>query len=130
MAKARTPSSKASKASKAAKASKASKGTERRRAPRVKVNLQGRWEGDRGQQDASVTSLSKLGCFVLSGGTVNLKELIRLEMTIPDETSISVWAEVVDVAAEIGFALQFTSLEAADEERLGQFLLRLLAAEK
>jgi len=109
---------------------KAPLGKERRRAPRVKVTLPARWEGDRGQQLASVTSLSKLGCFVLSGGTVNLKELIRLEIMLPDEASISVWAGVVDVAAEIGFALQFTSLDAPDEERLAKYLKRAIAAEK
>jgi hypothetical protein len=107
-----------------------SKGKERRRSPRVKVNLLARWEGDRGQQEASVTSLSKNGCFVLSGGVVDLKELIRLEIMFPDSAAIFVWAEVVDVAAEIGFALQFTSLEAADEVQLGQFLQRGLKAEK
>ncbi len=109
---------------------KAPIGKERRRAPRAKVTLPARWEGDRGQQEAGVTSLSKLGCFVLSGGTVSLKELIRLEIMLPDEASILVWAGVVDVAAEIGFALQFTSLDASDEERLGKYLKRLLAAEK
>jgi hypothetical protein len=109
---------------------KAPIGKERRRAPRVKVTLPARWEGDRGQQEASVTSLSKLGCFVLSGGIVNLKELIRLEIMLPDEPSVSVWAGVVDVAAEIGFALQFTSVDAPDEERLVKFLKPLLRAEK
>jgi hypothetical protein len=124
MAKARTQSSKAS------KASKVLKGKERRRAARVKVNLPARWEGDRGRQEASVTSISKLGCFVLSGGIVSLKELIRLEIIFQDEASISIWAKVVDVAAEIGFALEFTSSEAADEERLGQLLQQSQAAEK
>lgn len=109
---------------------KAPLGKERRRAPRVKVTLPARWEGDRGRHEASVTSLSKLGCFVLSGGTVNLKELIRLEIMLPDETSVSIWAGVVDVAAEIGFALQFTRLDAPDEERLEKYLKRVIAAEK
>src|SRR6185295_4519311 len=50
---------------------------ERRRAPRAKVSLRARWEGDLGQHEAEVTSLSKSGCFVLSGGKVKPKELIR-----------------------------------------------------
>jgi len=97
---------------------------ERRRAQRVKVNLEARWEGDRGQKEANVTSLSENGCFVLSGGKVDSKELIRLEIMFPDDDPIYVWAEVVDVADEIGFALQFTSLEKADEARLVEFLRR------
>lgn len=102
---------------------------ESRRAPRVKVNLRARWEGDRGQQQASVTSLSKTGCFVLSGGNVEAKELIRLEITFPDDASIYPWGEVVEVADEIGFALQFTLLETVDEKQLAKFLQPLLTAE-
>jgi hypothetical protein len=97
-------------------------GRERRRAPRVKVNLPARWEGDGGRQAANVTSLSKLGCFVLSGGKVKQKELIRLEIMFPDDATSSLWGEVVDAAEEIGFAMQFTSSEDADQSRLEQFL--------
>jgi hypothetical protein len=103
-------------------------GRERRQAPRVKVDLPARWEGDLGQQPASVTSLSKLGCFVLSGGQVQLKELIRVEIMFPDEAAMFLWGEVVEVAEEIGFALQFTSLEEADQALLEQFLQQCLTA--
>jgi hypothetical protein len=99
---------------------------ERRRAPRVKVNLRARWEGNLGQQEANVTSLSTLGCFVLSGGTVEPKELIRLEIMFPDDEPIYMWAEVVEKAEEIGFAMQFTSVEEADQARLVSFLSNLL----
>lgn len=97
-------------------------GRERRRAPRVKVDLPSRWEGDLGQQQANVTSLSKLGCFLLSGGQVQVKELIRLEIMFPDEAESLLWGEVVEVADEIGFALQFTSMEEADQVRLEKYL--------
>ena len=102
---------------------------ERRRAPRIKVNLRARWEGDHGQEEADVTSLSKNGCFVLSGGTFEQKELIRLEIMFPDEDPIHVWAEVVEAAPEIGFALRFTSLEQTDEVRLTEFLKQHLPGE-
>jgi hypothetical protein len=100
----------------------AATGAERRRAPRVKVNLPARWEGDLAQLPANVTSLSKLGCFVLSGGKVRAKELIRLEVALDEEAAIFMWGAVVEVADEIGFALEFTSTEAADQTRLEQFL--------
>jgi hypothetical protein len=106
----------------------ASKGQERRRAPRVKVNLSARWEGDFGQQQANVTSLSRLGCFVLSGGKILTKELIRLEIRLDQEAAISQWGVVVEVADEIGFALQFTSSEKADQDLLDQFLQLYLAS--
>jgi hypothetical protein len=103
-------------------------GQERRQAPRVTVNLPARWEGDLGQQQANVTSLSKLGCFVLSGGKVLKKELIRLEIRLDQDAAISQWGEVVEVADEIGFALQFTSSEEADQARLEQYLQQHLAS--
>jgi tryptophan 2,3-dioxygenase len=99
---------------------------ERRRAPRAKVNLRARWEGDLGQHEAEVTSLSKSGCFVLSGGKVKAKELIRLELMLPNEETIHLWAEVVDEADEIGFALQFTSSEETYQARLEKFLQKCL----
>ena len=108
---------------------RAPRGKENRRAPRVKVNLLARWEGDLGQQEANVTSLSKLGCFVLSGGKVQLKELIRLEIMFPDDAAIFLWGEVVEVADEIGFALQFTSTEEVEQSRLEQFLEPYVEAE-
>jgi hypothetical protein len=106
------------------------KGKERRRAPRVRVDLPARWEGDLGQQRASVTSLSKLGCFVLSGGQVLKKEFIRLEITFPEEEAIVLWGEVVEVADEIGFALQFTATNESDQARLEQFLRLHLAPKR
>jgi PilZ domain len=101
---------------------------ERRQAPRIKVNLRARWEGEKSLQEADVTSLSRNGCFVLSGGRFAHRELIRLELMFPEGEPINVWAEVVDAADEIGFALRFTSLAAEDETRLTQYIEEHLSA--
>ena len=95
---------------------------ERRRAPRAEVNLPARWEGVLDRQDASVTNLSKNGCFVLSGGKVEPKELVRLEITLPAGNEIYPWAEVVEESTDIGFAVRFTSMSDEDRNRLQQFL--------
>ena len=99
---------------------------ERRRAPRVKVNLPARWEGVLSQQEANVTNLSNTGCFVLTGGKVEPRELIRLEITFPDQSQIYPWAEVVEEASEIGFAVKFTSLEDEEVSLLRKFLNKAL----
>ena len=91
------------------------------------MNLPARWEGVLTLQDADVTNLSMHGCFVLSGGVVENKELVRVEIILPDDTEISAWGEVVDAANEIGFAVQFTSVPDDDQERLEQFIASLLA---
>lgn len=100
---------------------------ERRSAPRVNVNLPVRWEGVLTQQLATITSLSETGCFVLSGGKVEPKELIRLEISLPDQEAVYFWSEVVDEACEIGFAAQFTSAEDDDRSRLGAYVRSQLA---
>ena len=99
---------------------------ERRRAARAKVNLPARWEGVLSQEDASVTNLSVNGCFLLSGGSVETKELIRLEITLPNDDHIYPWAEVVDAAGEIGFAVRFTMMEDDEQERLTRFINQTL----
>ncbi len=95
---------------------------ERRSAPRIKVNIPVRWEGVLTQLAATITSLSETGCFVLSGGKVEPKELIRLEIELPDQEAVCFWSEVVDEANEIGFAVRFTSSEDDDRARLGAFV--------
>ena len=95
---------------------------ERRRAPRVKVDLLVRWEGVLTQQTGQVTDLSINGCFILSGGQVETKELVRLEIHLPDQSPLYLWAEVVDAAYEIGFAVRFTATDDDDQRRLDQFI--------
>jgi hypothetical protein len=96
---------------------------DRRKAPRINVNIPITWEGVFERCEATITSLSVNGCFVLSGGRVTPKELIRLEINLPDEEPLLVWCEVVDEAYEIGFAAKFTSLsDDEDQSRLLKFI--------
>lgn len=95
---------------------------DRRSAPRVRVKLQARWEGVVSRENATVTDLSRNGCFVLTGGKVEVKELVWLEIQLPDQEAIHFWAEVVDSASDIGFALKFNSSSPEDEAALGKYL--------
>lgn len=102
---------------------------DRRSAPRARVNLPARWEGVMGREDATVTDLSRNGCFVLSGGKVDKKELIWLEIQLEAQSTIHFWAEVVDEASDIGFALKFNSGTAEDENSLTKFLESVFQSE-
>jgi PilZ domain len=95
---------------------------ERRSAPRVRVNLPARWEGVLSRETATVTDLSRSGCFVLTGGKVEMKELVWLEIRLTETQTVNFWAEVVDEASEIGFALKFNSSSPEDEAILASFL--------
>ena len=100
---------------------------ERRSAPRARVNLPARWEGVLSRETATVTDISRNGCFVLSGGKVEKKELIWLEIQLPDRDPVHVWGEVVDHASEIGFAVRFNSASSEDEALLATFLEAVFA---
>ena len=95
---------------------------ERRAAPRIRVNLPARWEGVLSRQEATISDLSRNGCFVLTGGQVEVKELVSLEIELPKNHWVHIWAEVVDEASEIGFAVRFNSLNDEDEQRLVSFI--------
>jgi hypothetical protein len=95
---------------------------ERRSAPRVRVNLTARWEGVLSRETGTVTDLSRNGCFVLSGGKIEKKELVWLEIQLSERQTVHFWAEVVDEATEIGFALRFNSSSPEDEAALAKYL--------
>ena len=95
---------------------------ERRTAPRIRVNLHARWEGAICKDNGEISDLSNNGCFVLTGGQVELKELVWLEIDLPDQEPVHFWAEVVDVAHEIGFAVRFNAGDGDDHERLINFV--------
>src|SRR5258705_6997981 len=101
---------------------------ERRTASRVKVDLPARWEGVLSREKGSVTSLSQTGAFVLSAGLVEKRELIWLEIVLPDPPPVSVWAEVVDQAYEIGFAVRFTSTSDEDAAAIEAYIASQLEA--
>jgi hypothetical protein len=96
---------------------------DRRNAKRIEVNLPTTWEGLLERHEATITSLSLNGCFMLTGGSVQPGELVRLEIHLPEGNPVNVWGEVVDQAFEIGFAARFKSPgEDEDQKRLIEFI--------
>ena len=95
---------------------------DRRSAPRVRVKLPARWEGVQSREKATVTDISRNGCFVLTGGKVEMRELVSLEIQLTEQQTLHFWAEVVNEASEIGFALKFNSSSPEDEAALAEFL--------
>ncbi len=81
------------------------------------------------REDATVTDISRNGCFVLSAGKVDVKELVWLEIQLPEQQMVHFWAEVVDEASDIGFALKFNSAGTEDESSLASFLEQVFQSE-
>ena len=102
---------------------------DRRSAPRARVKLQARWEGVLSRENATITDLSRNGCFVLTGGKVDVKELVWLQIQLTEQQKVNFWAEVVNTASEIGFALKFNSSSPEDEAALAKFLERIFQSQ-
>jgi PilZ domain len=103
---------------------------ERRRAKRVDVNIPTRWEGATMQHEGTISSLSQNGCFLLTGGKVEHKELVRVEVRIPNEEPLFLWGEVVEEAFDIGFAVRFNPFDSDEHKRLIRFIDRKLSEVK
>ena len=103
---------------------------DRRSAPRARVKLTARWEGVLSRENATVTDLSRSGCFVLTGGKVEVKELVWIEIQLTDRQAVNFWAEVVNKSSEIGFALKFNSSSPEDEATLAEFLDKIFQGQK
>ena len=102
---------------------------ERRSAPRARVKLAARWEGVLSRENATVTDISRSGCFLLTGGKVEPKELVWVEIQLADKQKVNFWAEVVNEASEIGFALKFNSSSPEDEAALAAFLEKIFQSQ-
>ena len=94
---------------------------ERRTAQRVRLNLRTRWEALTTQGRGAVTDLSPSGCFVLTGGEVSVGELIRMDISFPEEI-VSVWGQVVYAVADMGFALRFNFGSVEEQVALNRLL--------
>jgi len=97
-------------------------GVERRKAERVYVQLDARWEGVMAQCEGHIVDLSSTGCFVLTSDRVKPKELIRVEIQLPTEGWMYLWGEVVYRIEEMGFALSFTGVSDMEQAMLNLLL--------
>jgi hypothetical protein len=97
---------------------------ERRTAPRFSTNLNVRWETLRTQGRGEVCDISSSGCFILTGGHVEDRELVHMEMLLPDEVA-TLWGNVVYTINEMGFAVHFLCESGADERSLRVVLKNL-----
>ena len=72
-------------------------------------------------RDATVTDLSRNGCFVLTGGKLMSRNWSAGDQ-LTETQIVNFWAEVVDAGIGIGFALKFNSSSPEDEATLAGFL--------
>jgi c-di-GMP-binding flagellar brake protein YcgR len=95
---------------------------ERRRAERVSVKLDARWEGAVSKQKGTVTDISETGCFMLTADNVTRGEPVSIEIKLTSSRAIFMRGEVVYQIPEMGFAVQFTDSDETEKQMLKKYL--------
>jgi PilZ domain len=99
-------------------------GLERRAIIRSQVSLDVEWENLSGRHIGTLSDISELGCFVLSSGDINEGDTLRLLLPLGDGMKVQLMGEVKNHAFEIGFALRFINLSAAQKIVLRDFIAK------
>ena len=100
---------------------------ERRKADRLRTNINVRWETLTTQKRNTVYDLSSSRCFILTDDEIMPHELIRMELSLPDDW-LTLWGHVVYTISEMGFAVRFVFGSGADQESINQIIRNLVAA--
>lgn len=95
---------------------------ERRKAPRVRANIDVKWQGVFGIKKGTISDISAIGCFILCSGEVVDGEVVKISVVLPRNRQITLFGEAVYHIHELGFAVRFVRL--AEEEEL--FLKKLV----
>lgn len=93
------------------------------------MNLPAHWEGARVRERGTISDLSMTGCFMLTAGETARGEPIRVAVELPEGVTMRLGGEVVYYTEEIGFAVRFTTGEAADKKMLAGFLKKKQAGD-
>ncbi|HWS55861.1 MAG TPA: PilZ domain-containing protein [Pyrinomonadaceae bacterium] len=89
---------------------------DRRSNGRVQVHLPAAWEGNAGRHEGTVSDISPGGCFLLTGGKVLVRELIRVEIQLPIGVTVVAWGEVANHFPDIGFGVRYTVFDGEERE--------------
>lgn len=95
---------------------------ERRTDERVPLNLGVRWDAGAGNSDGRLEDLSLGGCFVNTGGRVDVGDLVGLEIKLPSGETLLVRGEVTSYQLGIGFGVQFPFLTDEEEQALRELI--------
>jgi hypothetical protein len=98
---------------------------ERRKRDRVKTNLDALWEGVMITHKGTVVDISETGCFMLTPDEVKPKELVRVEIVLPNGQTLHLWGEVVYQIPDMGFGVRFTRTDESEHEKLEAFVCKL-----
>lgn len=85
---------------------------DRRRAERVRVNLDVVYADQSRQHKGTISDISLSGCFILAATEAATAEPITVTIQLPSKKTVYLTGEVVYNMPEIGFAIHFKELPA------------------
>jgi hypothetical protein len=97
---------------------------ERRRAPRVRVNLEISWHNGEDARQGTISDISVTGCFVLCAGDVVDGHPVEVEFQMARAKALALSGEVVNHHEEIGFAMRFTEVGKRESTFLNKLIER------
>jgi hypothetical protein len=98
---------------------------ERRRAERVRVNLDVIFADPICQRKGTISDISVTGCFMLSAGDATANDAVTITIELPNKKIINLTGEVAYNTPEIGFAVRFTELPASTLNFIEKLVKRL-----
>ena len=80
---------------------------ERRKSPRVDLNLPAHWESETGVHKGSIINCSADGCFVQALVEEPGNEPLKLAIQLPDGKDLQLWGRVAYYLPTMGFGMHF-----------------------
>ncbi len=95
---------------------------DRRTDERISTNLPARWNGISGTHEGRIEDLSLGGCFVNTGGRVDVGEVVGVEIKLPSGEWLELRGEVASYQIGIGFGVLFSFLTDDEEQALREII--------
>lgn len=100
-------------------------GRERRKNERYGVNIDVEWENTGGRTKGTLSDISAEGCFILTAGEISDGETVKIFLPLAGGMKAQFSALVINHVYEIGFAVRFVDLTAAQSDYLRKFVENL-----
>ena len=95
---------------------------ERRKSPRIDLNLPAQWESESGVHEGTIINCSSGGCFVKAQVEEPGNEPMKLAIQLPDGKALQLWGKVAFYLPTMGFGLHFTSRSGENQNMLQRWL--------
>ena len=99
---------------------------ERRRAPRLRVNLKTYWEVNSVRHEGVVLNLSATGCFIGTPVEVQAGSVVRVEVGQPNLLHMSLEGKAVHILKGRGLGVRFKDVTTTQQSLLTKLLKNLI----